>query len=130
MPNAASARRRLFLHNASALPQGPFPSEASARFDVGQQIEHRVFGYRGVIYDVDASFQGSEDRYRAVTRNPPPRDVPWYHVLIDGETRTAYVSEGNLRPDPEPQRPVEHPLLSTLFDRRTECGYRINPGPN
>ena len=87
---------------------------ADVEFSVGQLIRHVRFGYRGVIFDVDRTFQGSNAWYEQVARSRPPKDEPWYHVLPDGAEHTTYVAERNLSADPEP-RPLEHPMLEDLF---------------
>ena len=86
-----------------------------ARFDVGALVHHRRFDYRGVVVDVDASFQGSEEWYEQVARSQPPKDAPWYHVLPDDASHTTYVAERNLEPDPS-GAPIRHPLLDEFFD--------------
>jgi heat shock protein HspQ len=85
-----------------------------ARFGIGELIHHRRFDYRGVIVDVDASFQGSEAWYEQVARSRPPKDAPWYHVLPHDASHTTYVAERNLEPDPSGE-PVHHPLLEHFF---------------
>jgi heat shock protein HspQ len=85
-----------------------------ARFTVGQLVHHRLFDYRGVIFDVDPVFMGAEEWYRQVARTRPPKDRPWYHVLVDGATHTTYVAEQNLQPDGSGQ-PIRHPFLNALF---------------
>lgn len=89
--------------------------EESARFGVGELVEHRLFGYRGVVFDVDPVFAGSDDWYEQVARSRPPRDAPWYHVLPHGASHTTYVAERNLEWD-ESRAPVSHPLIAELFD--------------
>ncbi len=88
-----------------------------AAFSMGQIIQHKLFQYRGVIYDVDAVYQGTEEWYERVAKSRPPKDQPWYHVLVDGQGTETYVAERNLAPDSS-QAPVDHPLLSQFF-----CGY-------
>ena len=90
-------------------------SEASARFAVGELVHHCLFDYRGVIVDVDAVFQGTEEWYEQVARSRPRKDAPWYHVLPHGAAHTTYVAEQNLEPD-DLLEPVEHPLLDQFFD--------------
>ena len=89
--------------------------EDRARFAVGECVHHRLFDYRGVVVDVDATFRGSDDWYEQVARSRPPRDAPWYHVLPHGADHTTYVAERNLEPDAS-GRPVDHPLLQHFFD--------------
>ena len=57
---------------------------ASADFSVGELILHKRFEYRGVVVDVDPTFQLSEEWYDQVARSRPPKDAPWYHVLAFG----------------------------------------------
>jgi heat shock protein HspQ len=90
-------------------------AEHEAKFSVGDLIHHRLFGYRGVVVDVDARFSNSDEWYEQVARSRPPKDRPWYHVLPHGSAYTTYVAERNLEPD-ERLEPIEHPLLSRFFD--------------
>ena len=96
---------------------------ADVEFSVGQVIRHVRFRYRGVVFDVDAIFQGSNAWYEQVARSRPPKDKPWYHVLPDGAEHTTYVAERNLSEDPDP-RPVDHPLLDELFEGFEDGRYR------
>lgn len=99
---------------------------SAAKFDVGEVVHHRMFDYRGVIFDVDPEFSGTDEWYEEVAKSRPPRDQPWYHVLPDGATHTTYVAERNLRAL-EPQeaaRPINHPLVAELFER-SEAGTYV-----
>lgn len=98
---------------------------SAARFDVGEVVHHRMFDYRGVIFDVDPVFSGTEEWYEEVAKSRPPRDQPWYHVLPDGGTHTTYVAERNLRAlEPEEAAgPINHPLVGELFDRDEAGAY-------
>lgn len=98
-------------------------------FGTGEIIRHRLFGYRGVIFDVDAMFAGDDDWYEAVAKTRPPKDQPWYHVLVDGQTVTTYVAERNLQSDPDP-RPIEHPLTERLFSAYRDGRYRLKINEN
>lgn len=86
------------------------------RFAPGQLVQHRKFGYRGVIADVDPEFAGTEQWYEMMARSRPPKDQPWYHVLVDGASHTTYVAERHLEPDAS-NRQIEHPALGRFFDR-------------
>ena len=88
---------------------------ARAKFSVGQLIEHVLFGYRGVITDVDPSFQLSDEWYEEVALSRPPKDQPWYHVLVHDSDTMTYVAERNLEPDLS-EEPIRHPLLSHFFE--------------
>ena len=90
-------------------------SEQRARFRVGQPIHHKLFDYRGVIVDVDPVFCGTEEWYEAMARSRPPKDQPWYHVLVHDAMHRTYVAERNLEPDLSGQ-PVRHPELALFFD--------------
>lgn len=91
--------------------------EKSASFAIGQVIQHRLFHYRGVIFDVDPDFQGTDEWFeKNVKAGNPSREEPWYHVLIDQDGRVAYVAERNLEAvDVTDAEPVEHPLLDNFF---------------
>jgi heat shock protein HspQ len=91
-------------------------SEHRARFSVGQVVHHRLFDYRGIIFDVDATFEGTDAWYEEIATSRPPKDRPWYHVLVDGETHTTYVAEQNLEPSSDDEE-IEHPLFEELFHR-------------
>lgn len=90
-------------------------SGREAKFSVGQVIHHKLFDYRGVIVDVDATCQASEEWYQTMARSRPPKDQPWYHVLVDRAEHMTYVAERNLEPDLTGE-PVVHPVLDRFFD--------------
>ena len=92
-------------------------------FFVGQIVHHKLFDYRGVIFDVDPGFQGTEAWYRQVARSRPPKDQPWYHVLVDGRPATTYVAQRNLEPA-ENLSPIEHPLVEEVFSGFADGIYR------
>ncbi len=104
-------------------------SAHSAKFSVGQLVQHRLFHYRGVIVDVDAEFQGSDDWYDRVARSRPPKDEPWYRVLVHGADHQTYVAERNIARDARSE-PIEHPLLEIFFDAFDETGYQSRSRPN
>ncbi len=97
-------------------------SQTTCKFDIGQLIHHRIFDYRGAIVDVDATFQGTEEWYEQMAKSRPPRDQPWYHVLVDGAEHMTYVAERNLESDPL-NNPINHPLLDQFFDDFREGRY-------
>jgi len=94
-----------------------------AQFSIGQVIVHKKFNYRGVIFDVDAEYSGTEQWYEGVARSRPPKDKPWYHVLVDGQLMTTYVAEQHLELDASPA-PISHPLTENYFDRFEKGSYR------
>jgi len=86
----------------------------TARFSVGELIHHRLFDYRGVIYDVDPQFMLSEEWYAQVALSRPAKDQPWYRVLVHDGQQETYVAEQNLEADAS-GRPIEHPLTGRFF---------------
>ncbi|MGB0682975.1 MAG: heat shock protein HspQ [Magnetovibrionaceae bacterium] len=97
-------------------------TEATALYAVGQLVEHELFEYRGVVVDVDPFFQGSENWYNKVARSRPPKDRPWYHVLVDGSDQRTYVAERNLKADLS-GKPIKHPEVEDFFDVLSQDGY-------
>ena len=88
-----------------------------AKFGIGQIVRHRLFDFRGVIFDVDPTFNNTEEWYNAIPVEARPRkDQPFYHLLAENEDSeyVAYVSEQNLQAD-ETQVPVRHPQVQDYF---------------
>ena len=94
------------------------------RFRVGQLVQHRLFGYRGVIVDAHPVFQGSEEWYHEVAKSRPPKDRPWYEVLVHDSPAQTYVAERNLEEDISGE-PIEHPLLRIFFREFDKGLYRV-----
>ena len=94
------------------------------KFHLGQIIEHKKFGYRGVIYDVDAEFSGTEDWYEQVAKSQPPKDEPWYHVLVDGSDATTYVAEQNILTADNTEE-ISHPLVDVYFISYSSNRYNL-----
>jgi len=89
-----------------------------AKFSIGQIVRHRVYPFRGVIFDVDPEFANTEEWWQSIPENVRPRkDQPFYHLLAENAETTyvAYVSEQNLLPD-ESGRPVGHPQVDEIFE--------------
>ena len=98
-----------------------------ARFTIGDVVRHRLFDFRGVIFDVDPVFANSEEWYEAIPEAiRPSKDQPFYHLLAENaeSTYVAYVSQQNLIPD-ETDEPVDHPAISTMFDALEGGKYRL-----
>ena len=96
---------------------------AEAKFQVGALVHHRLFDYRGVVFDVDGDFRGSDEWYESVARSRPPKEAPWYHVLVHGAAHTTYVAEQNLEPD-ESGAAIQHALVDTYFEGIRDGFYR------
>ncbi|BAZ92523.1 DNA-binding protein [Thiohalobacter sp. COW1] len=97
-----------------------------AKFSVGDIIHHTRFDYRGVVVDVDPTFQSTDAWYEQVAKSRPPRDKPWYHVLVHGSDHMTYVAERHLEADTSGE-PVQHPLLELYFSR-LENGRYVQEG--
>lgn len=101
----------------------------SARFALGDVVRHRLFPFRGVVFDVDPEFANSEEWYESIPEDMrPPKDQPFYHLLAesDEDSYVAYVSEGNLMPD-DTGRPIGHPAISHLFGGFRDGHYVLRP---
>lgn len=93
---------------------GPEVMKTESRFFVGQLVHHRRFDYRGVVVDVDAVFGLSERWYEEMAISRPPKDRPWYKVLVHNGTHQTYVAERNLEPD-ESLDSINHPEIEDYF---------------
>lgn len=97
-----------------------------AKFQIGQIVKHRLFDFRGVIFDVDPVFANSDEWYEAIPEHlRPSKDQPYYHLFAENDKThyVAYVSEGNLLVDDSDQ-PVTHPDIPYVLDR-TDDGYAL-----
>jgi heat shock protein HspQ len=101
-----------------------------AKFAVGEIVRHRMYPFRGVIYDVDPVFNNTEEWYQAIpAERRPSKDQPFYHLLAQnaqGGPYEAYVSEQNLLPDAE-NGPIAHPMIDVLFERIAGDRYVLRP---
>ena len=103
------------------------PSVAHARFAIGDVVRHRLFDFRGVVFDVDPVFANSEEWYEAIPEEiRPDKAQPFYHLLAEnGESSyVAYVSQQNLLTD-DSDEPIDHPAISGLFDAFADGRYRL-----
>ncbi len=100
-----------------------------ARFAIGDVVRHRLFDFRGVVFDVDPVFANSEELYQAIPEAiRPSKEQPFYHLLAENADSTyiAYVSQQNLLPD-DTDEPVDHPAIAAMFDRLENGRYRLRP---
>ena len=103
-------------------------SERVAKFRLGQVVRHRMFPFRGVIFE----FSNTEEWYQAIPEEIRPRkDQPFYHLLAENEDAyyVAYVSEQNLVVD-DSGDPVEHPQIGEVFSELKDgmyVGRKIDP---
>ncbi len=102
----------------------------SAKYAVGQVVKHRFYPFRGVVFDVDPTFNNTEEWYNSIPENVrPSKDQPFYHLFAENaETEyVAYVSEQNLLPDTSGD-PIRHPQVDEMFVRENDGGYRSRNG--
>ena len=105
------------------------PPVAHARFSIGDVVRHRLFDFRGVIFDIDPVFANSEEWYQSIPADiRPPKDQPFYHLLAENSESSyiAYVSQQNLVADDEGE-PVDHPAIPGLFEGFSGGRYRLRP---
>jgi heat shock protein HspQ len=104
-----------------------FSGTAVARFGVGDVVRHRLFDFRGVIFDVDPVFANSDEWYEAIPAEiRPPKNQPFYHLLAENEESSyvAYVSQQNLVGDGL-SGPVNHPGIDDLFEQFRDGRYPL-----
>jgi len=101
---------------------GTVTNITKVKFSIGELIHHRLFDYRGVIVDVDRTFQGTDEWYETVARSRPPKDKPWYHVLVHGSDHSTYVAERNLKHD-DILEPINHPMVGHFFSKFEDGKY-------
>lgn len=98
-----------------------------AKFAIGDVVRHRVFPFRGVVFDIDPEFDNTEQWWLAIPENIRPRkEQPFYHLYAQNEAGSyiAYVSEQNLLPDAD-NGPVQHPDIADSFDIDEHGRYRV-----
>lgn len=95
-----------------------------AHYAIGQVVRHKIFRFRGIIFDVDPEFANTEEWYQSIPVEVRPRkDQPFYHLYAENDETeyVAYVSEQNLLPDLNDE-PLRHPQVSALFEK-SEAGF-------
>jgi heat shock protein HspQ len=117
--------------STSSLPAqlSVMPPVAHARFSVGDVVQHRLFGFRGVIFDIDPVFANSEEWYAAIPEDiRPRRDQPFYHLLAENAegSYVAYCSQQNLEQD-DSDEPIDHPAIPGLFEPFRDGRYALKP---
>jgi heat shock protein HspQ len=103
------------------------PPIAVAQFSIGEVVRHKLFDFRGVIFDIDPVFANSDEWYQSIPENIRPlKDQPFYHLLAEnGENSyVAYVSQQNLETDSE-AGPVDHPSVTEMFEAFRDGRYRL-----
>jgi heat shock protein HspQ len=100
--------------------------QRTAKFYIGQVVKHRIFPFRGVIFDIDPTFNNTEEWWMSIPAEVrPSKDQPFYHLFAENaETEyVAYVSEQNLLADTL-REPVRHPQVREMFLKDKSGGYR------
>ncbi len=101
--------------------------ERLGKYAIGQVVRHRIYPFRGVIFDVDPTFNHTEEWWESIPESVRPhKDQPYYHLFAENETTyyTAYVSEQNLLPD-DSGEPIGHPQVGELFGPLSEGFYEV-----
>ena len=101
--------------------------EPLPKFEPGQPVRHKRYGYRGVVVDFDLKCKASDEWYQS-NKTQPKRRQPWYHVLVHGSDSTTYPAEENLRADTSGE-PIEHPLIAQFFTEFVDGRYVRNARP-
>ena len=99
-----------------------------ARFQIGEVVKHRLYPFRGVIFDVDPVFNNTEEWWLSIPEDMRPRkDQPYYHLLAENDhtTYNAYVSEQNLLSD-DSGDPLRHPQVNTIFSGQVGGVYTLH----
>jgi heat shock protein HspQ len=113
-----------------AMNPGPtLPAMPQARFAIGEVVKHRLFDFRGVIFDVDPVFANSEEWYESIPEEiRPNKDQPFYHLLAENadSSYVAYVSQQNLLRD-DSEEPVDHPAIADMFTGFDGGRYQLRP---
>ncbi len=97
-----------------------------AKYQIGQVVRHRLYPFRGVVFDIDPIFSNTEEWYESIPAEMRPRkDQPFYHLFAENEETEyiAYVSEQNLLPDNSGE-PIRHPQVAEVFVQDGKGGYR------
>ena len=98
----------------------------TAKYQIGQIVRHRVYPFRGVVFDVDPEYNNSDEWYESIPEDiRPVKEQPFYHLLAENDETeyVAYVSEQNLLPD-ESGEPIRHPQVNEIFVRDSDGSYR------
>lgn len=103
------------------------PLIGRARFAPGDIVRHRMFDFRGVVFDIDPVFANSDEWYEAIPEEiRPAKEQPYYHLLAENgdSSYIAYVSQQNLVADGD-GGPIDHPEIETMFDGLDRGRYRV-----
>jgi heat shock protein HspQ len=97
-----------------------------AKYKIGQVVKHRLYSFRGVVFDIDPVFDNTEEWWQSIPAEArPDKDQPFYHLFAENAESEyiAYVSEQNLLPDTS-DTPIRHPQVAEVFDRDDNGVYK------
>jgi heat shock protein HspQ len=97
-----------------------------AKYRIGDVVRHRVFPFRGVVFDIDPVFNNTEEWWLSIPESVRPhKDQPFYHLYAENAENeyVAYVSEQNLLPD-QSGDPIRHPQVREVFTRDDRGRFR------
>jgi len=104
-----------------------------AKFHIGMAVRHRVYGFRGIVFDVDPEFDNTDQWYNSIPEDVrPSKDQPFYHLFAETPDKSpyiAYVSEQNLVID-EDKNPIQHPELSEYFEIQEDGSFSMRSKMN
>jgi heat shock protein HspQ len=110
---------------AKSPPQAP-KEVRTAKYRVGDVVRHRIYPFRGVVFDIDPVFNSTEEWWQSIPEEIRPRkDQPFYHLLAENDQTEyiAYVSEQNLLPETS-GKPLRHPQVSDMFVKQSDGSLR------
>lgn len=107
------------------MTQTEINTDRHARYAMGQIIHHRLFDYRGVIFEIDPAFMLTDEWYEQIAKSRPPKDEPWYHVMVDNAQHTTYVAEQNLE-STDALQAIDHPAINNVFAGFSDGRYRLD----
>ncbi|MDO9364366.1 MAG: heat shock protein HspQ [Sphingopyxis sp.] len=113
--------------SSSDLPAVTAPLIGRARFAPGDIVRHRMFDFRGVVFDIDPVFANSDEWYDAIPEEiRPAKEQPYYHLLAENgdSSYIAYVSQQNLVADGD-GGPIDHPQIDAMFEGLDHGRYRV-----
>lgn len=112
---------------AASAAAAPFLREA--RFGIGEVVRHRIFPFRGVVFDVDPEFSNTDEWWEAIPEDVrPAKDQPFYHLLAENDdgSYVAYVSQQNLEADGDGEE-IRHPAIPQIFESFRGGRYILRP---
>lgn len=93
-------------------------------YDIGTIVQHKLYGYRGVIVCFDTECMAG-DKWYFSNKTQPIKEQPWYHVLVhDSGGLSTYVAQSNLQED-STKEPVNHPRLECYFSGYQDGRYAL-----